>query len=97
MLCKTCPRRLTCSNICTEVKEYISQDYVPRRETFLLDPDSITHLSYGSSEDKDKRKQILEEIFDNIIKQSDLSNKIGVSQGYVSRVIKEAKLKLEIK
>ena len=89
-LCGDCPARLTCTKLCPIARAFVNK-HINRREPLLEDMDTGQH----SKEDwpavihKSKKKIIVSMYFLDRYKQTDIAVQLGVSQGYVSQVVRE--------
>jgi len=89
-LCGDCPARLTCKTLCPIAHAFVDK-HIKRREPLLEDMDTGQH----SKEDwptvihKSRKGIIVSMYFLDRRKQVDIAAQLGVSQGYISQVVRE--------
>lgn len=99
MLCETCPKRETCTELCPEADAYVSQDYVGRRESLVPSAD-ISDVFENSAQKgwpdvtKSKKELIFLMYMCDGLTQQQVAEKLNVSRPYVTKVVKEIRMRI---
>jgi DNA-directed RNA polymerase specialized sigma subunit len=90
MLCEDCDKRSVCQTLCPEAEMYVNQDQV-KQKAKRLDPKLQANPKPLPSITKSTEELILELFFLDRLTQAQVSEKLYISQPYVSKVIKKYK------
>jgi len=103
-LCEKCEKRDICEKLCPEAEKYAGQDYVPQRELLYRTGDvidvfeenelPIPPMDWGDTFLKKKEQIILMYLFDGKTQQ-EIAADVGVDKAWVSRVLRDARQKLD--
>lgn len=95
-LCTDCPKRATCTSLCEKAKEIVDQDYVSQKELLFGDIGQEVKGTEWPNTTKSNKKLITEMYFLDKRTQEEIAYQLGVSQQYVSKIVKEMKAKMDI-
>ena len=99
-ICKKCPKRDSCTELCEKVEEYVNQDYVPRLGDRVLYNTRDVEENWVKEqwsdiipnfEDSEILKQIILELHGDGYSEREIAEYVPCSNIYVHQVIAAAK------
>lgn len=96
MLCQDCSKKLSCTSLCKKAEKFVNQDYAGRRETIFHEGDVPEMFLNKEPREWPSTSSSTKELiflmrFEDMLTQTQIADKLNVSQQYVSQVLRKIK------